>query len=301
MEIKPLVMDESQKEYNQQRVNDLLDDFRVTNLLKQWNLSFNDVVQNLSFFDRYIDYLDNKESYSVPQGYQMVLAYRDGQFSFEYILDQKTQEEEKRKAHLKKYWINHLPIENELLFFRDLNIENEDVSFIDCFEKLIELKINPKPPGLLMFGDVGCGKTYLLSCFSNECAKSGLSVCFVKMPLIISEIKESFQQNYGAQTLMSKMKNCDVLIIDDIGSENVTKWSRDEILFTILDYRMEQKKLVCCSSNYDFQGLLELYQNASNINDKINGIRLMERLSVLCSFKMLNGTSRRKKALFEIE
>lgn len=32
---------------------------------------------------------------------------------------------------------------------------------------------------------------------------------------------------------------CDVLLIDDIGAENNSPWSRDEVLGTILQYRMD--------------------------------------------------------------
>ena len=34
-----------------------------------------------------------------------------------------------------------------------------------------------------------------------------------------------------------------MLLLDDIGAETVTEWSRDEVLGTILQYRMEEKRL----------------------------------------------------------
>lgn len=300
MNLKPMVASQQQLEYNQERFKQLLEDARVIKLMKQWNLTPEIVYQNLSKFDYYISYLDSrdKSSFNVLADHQMVLAYRDGVFSIEFVLDEAILKEKTLKAHLNCFLINQMPKANELVCFDEIELDKESPNYISLYNKLVDLQFD-SVQGYFIYGDIGCGKTYLLSCLANEFARNQKTVCFVKVNQLMTMMRDSFQKNNGSNefdALINDMKKCDLLILDDLGAEHVTAYSRDEILFPILDYRMEHKKLVCCSSNYDFEGLLDIYQKASNSIDRINALRLLERLSVLCHFIHMYGSSRRFKA-----
>lgn len=289
----------------QDRLNDVLDDVRVSQLISQWNLTIDDVRQNLSIFSRYLSYLDNPNSseINVPEGYDLVLTYNNQVFGFEYRLKPEIEKYQQARSHLRYFLINHMPKENELLRFNTFELSGESSDYANVLKNLVLLSkgIYPddQPQGLFLYGAIGCGKTYLLSAFANEMANDKKSVCFVKISQLITELKESFNQYQSeAETLLYRMKTCECLILDDLGSEHISRWSRDEILFQVLDYRMENKQLTMCSSNYDFKSLMEVYNNASNSIDKTSTLRLMERLSVLCRFtelKSSSGISRRQQ------
>ena len=50
------------------------------------------------------------------------------------------------------------------------------------------------------------------------------------------DLKNSFNE-YGNDNNIEELRNVDYLIIDDLGGENVTAWSRDEVLAAVLTYR----------------------------------------------------------------
>ena len=53
--------------------------------------------------------------------------------------------------------------------------------------------------------------------------------------------------------------NVDYLLLDEIGEENVTAWSRDEILLTILSYRLLNHLPTFFTSLYDYHELKKIY------------------------------------------
>jgi primosomal protein DnaI len=93
------------------------------------------------------------------------------------------------------------------------------------------------------------------------------------------------------QRLINDLRKCTVLILDDLGSESVTSWTRDEILFPLLDERMQKGLKTYFTSNYDLKGLEEHYQKD---RQQVAAMRLMERISTLSDAVMVPGPSRRK-------
>ena len=53
------------------------------------------------------------------------------------------------------------------------------------------------------------------------------------------------------EELINYLKSVDVLLIDDFGSENMTPWLRDEILGSVINYRLMEEKPIFISSNID--------------------------------------------------
>ena len=97
--------------------------------------------------------------------------------------------------------------------------------------------------GLYLNGSFGCGKTYLLSAMLNELAKNGKQIAIIYYPEFLRSLKESFSDSDEYKRKFNYIKKIDMLLLDDIGAETVTEWSRDEVLGTILQYRMEEKRL----------------------------------------------------------
>ena len=85
------------------------------------------------------------------------------------------------------------------------------------------------------------------------------------------------------------------LFIDDIGSESVSAYSRDDLLFNILDYRMENKLCTVFTSNLSKDSLMKHYTFDKNDNSSvIRARRLLERIDILSDNFVLQGKNKRR-------
>ena len=106
--------------------------------------------------------------------------------------------------------------------------------------------------GLYLHGTFGCGKTYLISAAFNELSKKRVTTEIVYYPELLRDLKSDFDL-FG--DTIDYLENVDLLLIDDIGAEKVTEWSRDEILGTILQHRMNNYKTTFFTSNLTIEEL----------------------------------------------
>ena len=137
--------------------------------------------------------------------------------------------------------------------------------------------------GLYLNGSFGCGKTYLLSAMLNEIAKNGTKVAIIYYPEFLRSLKESFNDSDEYSHKFNYIKKIDMLLLDDIGAETVTEWSRDEVLGTILQYRMEEKLPTFFTSNLTID---ELEQHLAVTNKEVDNLkarRIIERIKQLTS------------------
>ena len=86
-----------------------------------------------------------------------------------------------------------------------------------------------------------------------------------------------FKSNYN------RVKNTKLLLIDDLGAENNTTWSRDEILCPILQYRMENNLPTFITSNLDLENLEK--HLSFNGTESIKAKRIIERINQLTIYK----------------
>lgn len=96
----------------------------------------------------------------------------------------------------------------------------------------------------------GSGKTMLSSAIGNEILSSGYSVCFTTTEAMYSKIQDTYsdRSEHSEKYVTDHFKDCDLLILDDFGSEKVTEWV-DSKLFEIINARIENKKPVVYTSN----------------------------------------------------
>lgn len=136
--------------------------------------------------------------------------------------------------------------------------------------------------GLYLHGSFGSGKTFLISCLLNELAKKNYSSILVYYPEMLSRLKSSFDQTEESyKELLDSVKKCDLLLIDDIGAETVTNWCRDEVLGTILQYRMENNLSTFITSNLNIEELENHLSIVKNNTDKVKARRIIERIKYL--------------------
>ena len=150
--------------------------------------------------------------------------------------------------------------------------------------------------GLYVSGDLGTGKTYLCTALANSLVRNGEKVAFVKVSNFFNEMKSY----YGSASEMidrniAVLKNAAYLFLDDIGSETVSEFVRDDILFRILDHRMENRKMTIFTSNLNKEELLKHYQyDRREKSNLMNARRLMERIDILSDSFVLSGPNMRR-------
>ena len=157
--------------------------------------------------------------------------------------------------------------------------------FCDNYNKNDDFK------GLYLHGNFGCGKTYLISALFNELAKKRIDTEIVYYPELLRDIKSDFD-TYGDR--MEYLENVDLLLIDDIGAEKVTEWSRDEILGTILQKRMNNYKTTFFTSNLNLEELERHLRINNYSDDEIKARRIIERIKQLTQDMELISENKRK-------
>lgn len=144
--------------------------------------------------------------------------------------------------------------------------------------------------GLYLTGNFGCGKTYLVAAAFNEMAKKGRRVAVVYYPDFLRKLKEDFDD---IGYTFNKIKKAELLLLDDIGAETVTNWNRDEILGTILQYRMQEGLPTFFTSNLTIKELEE-HLAGNDKEGKLKARRIIERIKYLTDNIIMIAENRRK-------
>ncbi|MED4076325.1 ATP-binding protein [Lysinibacillus fusiformis] len=121
---------------------------------------------------------------------------------------------------------------------------------------------------LLLWGDVGNGKTHLAASVHNHLVAQGKVVVFISMPELLGKIRATFNKNNNEseQQIMKALMICDLLIIDDLGAEKISDWVL-ETMFQIFDGRSRRKKPILATSNLNPKDLPE--QIGKRIPDRL--------------------------------
>ncbi len=139
--------------------------------------------------------------------------------------------------------------------------------------------------GYFMQGKNGIGKTFLTIAYANHYyQKSGEKTLFVFWPDFIEKSKR-FNENNGHY--INKVKYAKRLIIDDLGQESISQWSRDDILNSIIAFRLEKGLFTAVTSNYSKNELLGLYTLKATESKKATAI--INKLSALAPDITIDG------------
>ena len=162
---------------------------------------------------------------------------------------------------------------------------------------LAALLYSKREKGIYICGDFGVGKTYLCTALANSLVKSGKKVAFVKVSNFFNEIRSAIGSNPELiDKNINKLKSAQFLFMDDIGTESVSEFVRDDILFRILDYRLENRLITVFTSNLNKEDLLKHYQyDRKDKANLMNAKRLLERIDILTDDFVLTGNNLRRK------
>lgn len=119
---------------------------------------------------------------------------------------------------------------------------------------------------LLFYGNSGTGKTFLSWCIAKELLDKGFLVVYKTSDDLLRALKDiKFNNDTDLENLLI---NCDLLIIDDLGSEQITDFSSTE-LFTLINKKILKNKKMLISTNLSLPLISKRY--SERISSRIIG------------------------------
>lgn len=167
-----------------------------------------------------------------------------------------------------------------LNLFRKTAVEGEDESpfknmnrIIDIAETFVE-RFDRTYLNFIFIGQAGRGKTFLCNCIANELLSNQKSVLYFtanELMELFSRIRFSNnpQDAKMHQELLDQVYQCDLLILDDLGTEMQTAFSGAD-MFNVINTRMNKRKMIIISTNLSINSIKKMYSDriASRLSGK---------------------------------
>lgn len=231
---------------------------------------------------------------NMMQGYSPILRVsgEDIYISYEKCHLRLQDEQEKKQQNL----VQSLYVPKEILNATFEKLDN-DITRTEAIRESIAFcraaKQEIPANGLYFSGSFGVGKTYFLGAIANELKVNHIGSLIIYMPEFVREIKTAIKDD----TINEKIqlfKDTDVLMLDDIGAESQSAWFRDEILGSILQYRMMENLPVFFTSNYKIDELQDrlAVTNRGGV-EKVKAGRIIERIKQVSKEIPMSGKNRR--------
>ncbi|MBQ7376959.1 MAG: ATP-binding protein [Clostridia bacterium] len=115
---------------------------------------------------------------------------------------------------------------------------------------------------LLLVGTTGLGKTHLSTAIARRVIERGFDVLYESAPNILSDFEyDRFKSGRNeTESLSDKYFDCELLIIDDLGTELVNQFSVS-VLYNLLNTRINHRRATVISTNLTAQALREIYDD----------------------------------------
>lgn len=199
------------------------------------------------------------------------------------IAEQKKQE---RLARIEKYRNTGFP-DRELqkcrFDFDDQKSKKASDMCRNYARKFSEFKNAGK--GLILFGGVGTGKTFLASCIANELIDNGVPCLVTNFARIINTLQGMYE---GKQKYLDSLNEFDLLVIDDLGIERNTEYV-NELVYNIIDARYRNGNPMIITTNMKYS---DLYHT-----EDTSKARIYSRIIEMCLPVLVSGEDRRKNKM----
>lgn len=114
---------------------------------------------------------------------------------------------------------------------------------------------------LLLTGQVGVGKTFLSNCIAHALMGKRKTVLYYSaIDFFDTAAKDKFSYDADKGQLLHQIYNCDLLIIDDLGTEVTNQYTESQ-LFACINERINLKKSTLISTNLDLTSLKDKYKD----------------------------------------
>ena len=135
--------------------------------------------------------------------------------------------------------------------------------------------------GILLYGPVGTGKSFLASCLCNAILEKQASVCATSFSRILNVLQSSPDR----QAVLDRLENFRLVFLDDFGAERSSEYAMEQV-FSVIDSRYRIKKPVIVTTNLSLKEM----ENPQNLSYS----RIFDRVLEMCPVRLaVTGTSRR--------
>jgi DNA replication protein DnaC len=205
-----------------------------------------------------VDYLDIKFKCSKCKDTGYILNEKCSCFRQRLIdryYQQSNLKEVLRRENFDNFQINYYSntLDNDQGFSPRKNMEeivNYCINFYKSFDEQNE--------SLLFSGSSGLGKTFLSNCIAKELLDKGKIVIYQTSSNLIDILRNLRFDENGDKDQIEEILSCDLLVIDDLGTEPNTSYSHSE-LFNIINTRILKDKKMIMSTNLSIGDLHNYY------------------------------------------
>ena len=126
-----------------------------------------------------------------------------------------------------------------------------------------------KSPNLLFSGDTGLGKTFLSACIARVVADRGYSVVYESASHLFGKLERAkFYNDEQARQDSQRYTDCDLLIVDDLGTEMPSQFTTSA-LYTLINDRILYGRPMILSTNLNTEDFSRRY--SSQVASRLNG------------------------------
>ena len=175
---------------------------------------------------------------------------------------------------------NGFDIDNSPKFNDDYSIFDnpKKVQLIyDKMKKFVDELETTQVDTVLLFGDTGVGKTYLMECMMSHAVELCKTTKFVTAFNFNQDMLKYHCASLDEKSMiMEDYVNADILFIDDLGTENKINNVTCEYLYSVINDRLCKHKKTVISTNLDFAQIQDVYGERifSRLMHKKNGVRI---------------------------
>ncbi len=137
--------------------------------------------------------------------------------------------------------------------------KNMQQIFLECIKYVHNFDCHNN--NMLFIGRPGLGKTFLCKSIAKELLQSGKSVIYQSAPDLmdlVRKYKYNFDKEDEGEEALNDINECDLLIIDDLGTELSTQFS-GLVIYNILNKRLINSKKMIVATNLDVNEILRDY------------------------------------------
>lgn len=163
----------------------------------------------------------------------------------------------------------------DFAIFEDGKVKEKAEKLYELMQKFVDKLKESKIKTILITGLVGVGKTHLLECVVNEAVKQNYFVNYTtafnfNQDMLAYHLAELSEK----KTILDKYLNCDLLCIDDLGTENILKNVTVEYLYLILSERLNRGKPIVMTTNLNLEQIEQVYDDRilSRLTHKLTGL-----------------------------
>lgn len=195
------------------------------------------------------------------------LAKKEIERKISSLKDLSLMDEKMRKASFDNYIVTE----------GNAKIFNVAKNFVNNYKQMKE-----KGQGLLIWGDVGTGKSYTAGCIANELINKHFQPVVVTS--LVKIIDAVDREDYAM--FLQSINSADFLIVDDFGAERGTDYALEKV-YDIIDSLYRRKKSLILTTNLTMKDMKE--------NTDIRYTRIYDRIYEMCFPVKVQGESFRKK------